>query len=284
MAYRLSFDGDPEAALRRVAREQLDDAVSRLQEGEDPEEAVHEARKDLKKTRAVLRLARSGMAPKAYRRRNRALRDLGRELSAARDAHVLEETLEALSERFSGQAPKSLFKSPRLPDAPAVDRGASADRLAAAASDVEQWPLAGVDERVWAEGVATSYQRGCKAFARADSLPTNANLHEWRKRVKDLWYHERLLRDSWDGMLKAQADEAKTLSQLLGDDHDLAVLAEHVSDPDLLDLIERRRAELLAESRRLGRLLYAEKPKAFRRRLGRYVALAAADEVGAAAA
>jgi CHAD domain-containing protein len=268
MAYRLSFDGAPAEAVRRVAREQLEDAVSRLREGEDAETAVHEARKDLKKTRALLRLVRPGMKRKAYRRRNRALRDAGRALSGARDADVLKETLEALEERFSRR-----FEAPELPPAPDIDLRAHAERLAA--FDVEDWPLKRVDERVWRDGIVTSYTRGREAFARADSVPTTENLHEWRKRVKDLWYHQRLLRDSWDGVLKAEAKESKRLSQVLGDDHDLAVLAEHVSDPEVLELIGYRREELLGRARELGRLVYAEKPKAFRRRLGRYVVLAA---------
>ena len=77
------------------------------------------------------------------------------------------------------------------------------------------------------------------------------------------------------GVLKAEAKESKRLSEVLGDDHDLAVLAGHVSDPELLELIGYRRAELLERASELGRLVYAEKPKAYRRRLGRYVVLAA---------
>jgi CHAD domain-containing protein len=121
-----------------------------------------------------------------------------------------------------------------------------------------------------------TYARGREAFARADRKPTATNLHEWRKRVKDLWYQERLLQGSWPNVMKAQAKEAKKLSKLLGEDHDLAVLAEHVDDPQLLELIEQRRAELLERSRDLGRRIYAERPKAFARRARRYVDLAAA--------
>ena len=48
--------------------------------------------------------------------------------------------------------------------------------------------------------------------------------------MKDLWYQERLLEDTWPGVMKAQAKEAKKLSKLLGEDHDLAVLADHTDD------------------------------------------------------
>ncbi len=278
MAYWLSFDGDPIGAVRRVADERLLDAVEQLRDGADPVTAVHEARKDLKKTRAVLRLVRSGLKPKHYARLNRQLRDAGRELSGARDADVMAQTLAALGERFSGHVPASIFAVPDLPEAPPPDLDAHAGTLAALATAVAGWPLERVDETVWAKGIATSYARGRAAFAEADGTPSTENLHRWRKRVKDLWYHERLLSTSWNGVLKAHAKATRTLSQLLGDDHDLAVLAQHVDDPELLELISRRRLELLAEARALGHRIYAEKPKAFRRRIARYVALAAGRE------
>jgi hypothetical protein len=103
--------------------------------------------------------------------------------------------------------------------------------------------------------------------------------------VKDLWYHERLLKKAWPPVLGAQADEAHELSDLLGGEHDLAVLAERLGDDpptevtdDVLDLIDERRAVLLAQIRALGRRVYAEKPKAFERRIGSYLKTARAPE------
>ena len=58
--------------------------------------------------------------------------------------------------------------------------------------------------------------------------------------MKDLWYQQRLLEDTWPGVMKAQAKEAKTLSKLLGEDHDLAVLSETcVTDPSQLHATDR---------------------------------------------
>ena len=94
--------------------------------------------------------------------------------------------------------------------------------------------------------------------------------------MKDLWYQQRLLEDTWPGVMKAQAKEAKALSKLLGEDHDLAVLSDHVADDQLHAMIAVRRAELLEQARDLGRRIYAERPKAFARRSRRYVDLAAA--------
>jgi CHAD domain-containing protein len=278
MSYGLTFNDTPAESVERVRREQLEAAAASLDEGGDPVEGIHDARKRIKKTRALLRLARPGLRTKAYRRRNRALRDAGRGMSGTRDADVLVETVDRLAERFVGQQPERFFATIREPLARdsrgSADPGEHTATLRGLAQDA--WPLKGLDADALADSLKCTYARGREAFARAERKPTTTNLHEWRKRVKDLWYQERLLEDTWPGVMKAQAKEAKKLSKLLGEDHDLAVLADQVQDPKLHELIDARRAELQAEARALGRRVYAERPKAFARRAHRYVDLAAA--------
>ncbi|MCW2993878.1 MAG: domain containing protein, partial [Conexibacter sp.] len=121
-------------------------------------------------------------------------------------------------------------------------------------------------------GSVRAYAHGVDALAVARRDMTPENLHEWRKRAKDLWYQQRLLRDAWPEVLKAQADAADRLAKLLGDDHDLAELAAQLPDEDVpLAAIAEARSAIQADAWRLGRRLYAEKPKAFGRRLGRYL-------------
>ena len=131
------------------------------------------------------------------------------------------------------------------------------------------------------------YKRGRAALAAVEKSPSVERLHDLRKRVKDLWYHGRLLEEAWPRVVKAQSKAAHGLSDLLGDDHDLAVLAERVErgvatdapidDDAVLGLIARRRAELQAEAVPIARRLYAEPPTAFRGRLREYVRAAGAE-------
>src|SRR5919201_4778965 len=88
--------------LRRIARGRIDHAVDELRGETDSsaEEAVHEARKDMKKLRAVLRLARDELGDEVYRRENECFRDAGRRLSGVRDADVMLETLRGLKGDF----------------------------------------------------------------------------------------------------------------------------------------------------------------------------------------
>jgi CHAD domain-containing protein len=284
MSYLLDLALPTPDALRAAAREQIEDAIRLLDQEHagDPVEAVHGARKDLKKTRSILRLARPDMPTKAYRRENRFLRETARSLSATRDADVMVETLDDLSERYAGQLAKDVFSALRAGLAEDAERqrrqtqGADAevvgDALRSALARVEDWPLEKCDEDTLRDGIVRAYARGRRAFAEAGREPTVVHLHDWRKRVKDLWYHQRLIEDAWPGLLEAHADESHRLADLLGDDHDLAVLAEALPGEDsVLELIGRRREELQADARRLGERIYAEKPKAFRRRLGSYL-------------
>lgn len=279
MGYALSFDETPAESVQRVRREQLEGAADGLAHGhgDDPVEAVHDARKRIKKTRALLRLARPGMKRKAFRRRNRALRDTGRALSGTRDADVLAESVDALAERYAGQRPEAFFTTirERLAAPPhAIDPHEHADAFRALVHD--EWTFNGLSDDDLAASLKRTYRAGRQAFRAADRDPSAHNMHEWRKSVKDLWYQQQLLAKSWPGVMKAQAKEAKRLSKLLGDDHDLTVLDERADDPELHELIAARRAELLEEARALGRRIYAERPKAFARRARRYVDLAAA--------
>ncbi len=295
MPYRLDLSTDAPTAVRDTAREQLADAVRRLRDDreDEPVKAIHEARKDLKKTRSLLRLARPGMDRDAFRRENRTLRDAGRALSGARDADVLVEVAEDLAERYDGQLPQSSFAA--LRDTLAADaRAARADDDADAAGDViadlegvalrtDDWPLDGCDRDALVAGAARAYRRGHAALAAAADDPAVERLHDLRKRVKDLWYHARLLEEAWPRVLKTQGKAAHELSDLLGDDHDLAVLAERirggtfVDDAAILDLVARRRATLQNEALRLARRLYAEPPKAYQRRLEAYMRLGGAE-------
>jgi CHAD domain-containing protein len=290
MSYRLDLGEPVPDALRDVATERLERAVRRLREehGHDPVEAVHGARKDLKKARALLRLARPGMPRDAYRRENRALRDIGRAMSGGRDADVMVETSDGLAKRF-GNSREFAALHRRLAayargrqDAADVD--ALADSLRDAAGRAASWPFDDCDLATLQAGEKRAYRDGRRAFADAREEPSAERLHEWRKRVKDLWYHHRLLANAWRGPMKAHADECDALGTLLGDDHDLATLAGTLTAGDGVDappsvdldtltgLIERRRAELQAEAFVLGERLYAEKPKAHARRIGRYLA------------
>ena len=111
--------------------------------------------------------------------------------------------------------------------------------------------------------------------------PTPEQFHAWRKQVKYLWHQLQVLQPIQLGTLTALAEQAHTLADALGDEHDLAVLAQTLRDePErcpayatrqtLLDLIARRRMHLQTQALALGHQLYADTPRVFVDRLRGY--------------
>lgn len=285
MSYRFETDESVRDGFARCAAEQLDQAIGELSEriGEDPVDAVHSARKAIKKERSLLRLVRGSMPAKRRRRENATLRQAARGLSAARDSEAMVDTLDKLSQWAVGQLPESTFEEIREWLIAARDErrrvltgatlGAQAiGELGAVRLRSETWKLS-VDG--WAaieEGLERSYREGRAAYERARSHRDTADWHAWRKRAKDLWYQQRLLAAVAGPTVRGQAKEAHALADVLGDEHDLSVLRralthEQITAPvdvaAVVGLIDYRRDELRKEALWIGARVYAEKPKAF---------------------
>lgn len=264
-------------AIRRVARGRIDHALDELNGNTDssPEQAVHEARKDMKKLRSLLRLVRAELGDKRYRRENDRFREAGATLARFRDGDVMLATLDGLNS--APPALRSALEAHRRALA-AVGRERRIREVLVALEEgrerIADWPLERDGFKPLREGLEGVQRRGRHAWRAVEREPTTEALHEWRKRVKDRWYLLNLLGDAWPAPLKAEADEAHALSDRLGEDHDLAVLQgwahEHLGDDDLDGLddeVERRRTRLQAEAIALGRRLFAERPRDFRRRI-----------------
>jgi len=273
-----------DTGLRRVVREQVRGAIHDLRDPPgDRHEGVHEARKRFKMIRATLRLARPTLGQLVFALENAWYRDTGRRLSSVRDAVAMIESLEGLRKRFAKEMPPEMADAVRR-GLEARLRGVSedgrtlarhcrevADALEGALARIRDWPLEDRGFRAIGKGLKRTYRSGRLLMETALAEPSDANLHEWRKRVKDHWYHVRLLRNLWPRVLDAYRWEMKALSEALGDDHDLALLAPVVlQEPDSfggVEVLERfteflwiHRRELQDQARLLGRRIYAEKP------------------------
>jgi CYTH domain-containing protein/CHAD domain-containing protein len=289
--YRLKSEESPSEGLRRIALGRVEKALERLDdaEGEGLAGAVHGARKDLKKLRGLLRLVREELGRKAFKAENGRYRDAGRQLSGSRDAEVKLETLLALHHRFDdlpGEGAKvweGLLESERDAIAAAMrdDRegriAEAREAIAAGRDEIGRWSLRSDSWALIEPGLSNSYGDGRRALRRAEADRSAESVHEWRKRAKDLWYQLRIVEDAWPALLGEVVDQLHQLTELLGDHHDLAVLAgdlgtrEAVGDRDALGAaIEKHQEELLDAAFELGHRLYAEKPKAFRLRIRRY--------------
>ena len=288
--FRLHPEEPAAAGIRRLARGQIDLAIEQLRQGidRDPAEAVHQARKALKRCRAVVRLARGELGDEVYRRENAAFRDTGRRLSGTRDSEVMVETLEALCAGHDDEIRAGTFEglraqllsekraaTERLHDDSALIEETLAD-LEAARTRVAGWVLDDDAVEALVPGLERVYRRGRRALGEARDEPTDEALHELRKRAKDLWHGAQILRPVAPKRMKKLGRRAHEVSDLAGEDHDLAVLRteahrrwrcfENREALTALDgLIERRRAALQPEAIAAGKRIYRAKPGAFSR-------------------
>ena len=292
--FRLRADEAVPDGIRRVARGQLARGVDEFA-GVTPAdlgEAVHSTRKRLKRVRAALRLSRDALGDDAYQRENTHLRMVAGRLSSARDARVLLDTLAALEERFEDELPPGATAALRshLEDDHARAEAALAEEGDVAAMTLEALEEARARTAQWTfehdgfdalrPGLRRIYRRGRRRLRAACADPSVENLHDYRKRVKDLWHAAQLLRPAHPKRMKRLARRAHEVADLLGDDHDLSVLRDYVevhpqfvedaaARDALLAVIGRRRDVLRRRALKRGRRVYKRSPKRFVRPIER---------------
>jgi CHAD domain len=124
-------------------------------------------------------------------------------------------------------------------------------------------------------GVKRAYTQAQREMQLACSEASASNFHEWRKRLKALSYHLRLLSALAPGF-RRQAAQMRRLEQQLGREHNLQVLRDYVARRSahghqrtvfrLTALAESRQQQLRRATLRAGAKVLAETPKAFVRR------------------
>jgi CHAD domain-containing protein len=290
MKYGLRPDEPLAAGVGKVACRQIDQAIGELSSARDPHRSVHEARKCMKRVRALLHLIRPAIGEKVFKKEDKRIRDIGRRLSAPRDCQAIIETIEKL-ENGSGstwdtaatQSLRAKLYSERRQAERELHKHALEDALAdlvATRDHYRHMKLHGGDRRI-ADGLQRSYRQARHDFKRAYTRERSQDFHEWRKSAQRHWRQMQLLRGAWPEALDARVTAARELSRLLGDDHDLTVLMDRVAAQKeslgagwnmsaFLAACATRQNELRRSARDLGKFLFVERPGNFRRRIDAY--------------
>lgn len=298
MAYRIDLTQPVGDEVRRAFVEQVRKAAGLLApppSGPDgpaspgpSDAAVHDARKAIKKARSLLRLARADVGASMVGHLQAELRSLAGHLAPQREAEAAVEAARSLLHAASRPDPADLalvaavhelvqrleaeaarLRAGRAVSWPAVRT--TARDLRAVADFFERWTPKAHGWDALEPGLRRQYERGRRAFEQLPDQPSVEELHEWRKRAKDLGYHERFLRPLWPEALKPIVDAASRLADELGADHDLGLLQAGLEPGDpVRSLVVEVRAGHEAEARRLGALLYADRPGAWVRRHHRW--------------
>ncbi|MGH9368887.1 MAG: CHAD domain-containing protein, partial [Thermoanaerobaculia bacterium] len=261
------------AAARRAARSARQDPVA----------AVHEYRKSLRRARAVVSLLRASLGKEAAAGLARQLRGAFAVTGSFRDADILLATLRRLPPVPEDDPARHAIEA-ALELEQRRTRGETSETLAQALRLLAALPAV-LDVTLDPEFSAHDLERGLfrsrrrerQALERARESGSDEDLHEWRKRVKELRYQVELLASTGSRELKKREKALGQLAQELGDVTDAIVLAREIarrqregSVPPAPALLERIR-ELAADgSRRLrerGAGLFEGDPKLFARQV-----------------
>ena len=288
MAFRLKKGAPISAEVRRIVLRQLEVAISELHAVGDPEsdEAVHDARRRVKKIRAIIRLVRP-VLDKTYRAVDRDLREVSRMLAPVADGQGVIETLNAIAHRYRRALPPGtieaaragLIRRSRRTDEQARVRGVvhiAADTLRGEQERITQWHVAGDGFRAISPGLHESYRRARHMMIVAWSRPTAAHYHRWRRFVKDHWFHVRLLESRCGHDLLTYERRLEALDGVLGEYHNVILLREVLVTDRFVSREETARClRVVAQYQRvlrrhaeaLGLRVYSERPRRFVRRV-----------------
>jgi CHAD domain-containing protein len=289
MTYRFKLQEPIAQGVRRIALEQIEIAEAKLASKDDVAAAVHDARRCLKRLRALLRLIRPALGEDIYEREAERLSGTGRLLSGTRDLDVMRQTLAKLESRFgvlpngaTEQLGKLLAHGQSANHRSGVaGRRQALQRLAHTRKLFTGRAMAQIELAHLIDGMGRTYRKARKTFRAAYREPSDESFHAWRKHVQLHWRHMLLLSRGWPESLTARASEAKELSQLLGEDHDHAVLLafagkegpSSLPPEDVAAVTQQCRcvqAELRAAARPRGERLFAEAAKNLEGRMTLY--------------
>ncbi len=290
MAFQLRPQKSTAHELRRLARKALGSARDALVRFDPPrEEAIHSARKSVKKVRAILQLIDAddgrGLSDSEER-----LRTVNRTLSRLRDADAMIETFDKLrrdhpelfSEHVYARVRRQLASRKQAVVRDGVKDGSwkkAARELRSLRKRAKRWRPAHDGFDTLAPGIRQTHRRARKALARATRQNAADNFHELRKELKTLWYEVRLV-GAGTAAIGRDIRALHSAEVWLGDDHNLVVLCAELSkDPSVcrspLDT-QRLQCAVNTSQRRLRqraiartRLIVSAKPRDYVRRVER---------------
>jgi CHAD domain-containing protein len=238
MAFQLRSNESVSDGLQRLARKELRCARSAVDGDRTPnDDAIHEARKSVKKVRAILQLIEDD-GGRGLGRSEKRLRSVNRTLSELRDAAAMIETLAALRKRhprlFSrttfAQLRRKLVEQKRDATKEVEDGGWKEieRQLQLVRRTAKGWRPAHRDAGALARGIRAAHRRGRKAMKCAQRDHRAENFHAWRKAIKALWYTLRLV-EAADAKVRRDIQALHLAEQWLGEDHNIVVLCQQLA-------------------------------------------------------
>jgi len=245
MAFQLKPRRSTSRELVRVFSTQLTLAIRELRRpGSRNTSIAHDARRHIKKARAVLRLVQRQLGD-AYRPANRRLRKAGRMLAPLADSAAVVDAVDVWRRSVHGKQNAAAVMRLRRHLVRASHQQFSPAQVAhmvrAAMRGIEQererastWALHTRGFRGLAPGLEESIRRARDAMAGAAERPTADMYHRWRRSVKALWLQVRLIERRCGNGLAGYECRLERLDGLLGDSHNIFLLQRRLAAEPIL--------------------------------------------------
>jgi CHAD domain-containing protein len=280
MSFCIRIAASAKKEILRIGQEEFAEMAKEIG-GDRPD--IHSTRKTIKRLRALVSLTSSAAKPARVSKLDKRLRAVARKLSSQRDAAVRTQTLAAMQKRYKlGELTSNVALIASKID---TDHHIDTETITAEVEDIKRLftalPNRSLDISTLIDATSRDYRDGRRYLQKLDPASDADDLHEMRKYVQRQWRHMLLLEDIWPKEMTARAKLAKQVSELLGTDHDLAVLQLWLREQDpgvvakkettgLCALAIAWQKELRAEALPLADKLYAEPWRSLRRRLRQY--------------
>ncbi|MBV8033051.1 MAG: CHAD domain-containing protein [Betaproteobacteria bacterium] len=270
------------AEVRRAVRTQLARSLRALAREEERDQAIHEARKALKRARTGLELLKKTIQPAMYAHEKERLRGIARQLAEVRDDKVQVDTLAALAKEERHPERREVLI--RLKDESrrrqrehwsAMEAADSFEHIEQAlresARRIHGWhdPVDGAS--ALERALVRLYRKSRKAFRKSKKSRRDETLHEARKRAKHLVHAlEIVAKEDPPRRAGKVLKRLEKMGDWLGEDHDLAVLESNLMHSEagpedlrrkLCKAIEDRRTKLQKKALRRGRRVFRGKTR-----------------------
>jgi CHAD domain-containing protein len=284
----LHADEPLRSGLLRIADKLVQNAADRMTHptrnlGAD----VHLVRVTTKKLRALLRLIRPVIRKTVFDRENARLREAARRLAPVRDMDVARKTLATLSHSNGDEREAKGIVRTRID--PGCDSHVEISKaMEQTVRDLQQTRPClrriRIDGRGWRTiepGLRDVYEQCRKRMKKALGQHDDEAFHQWRIRVKNLYYELQMLHPVWPERLSKMIKRLKKLEEKIGADHDLVVLKRSLqSTPDafgsaraieqMIDSLEEKSKRLRQSAEPLGQAIFHQKSGRFVGKLGRH--------------
>lgn len=287
MPYTVSKSEPIESSLKTILVSGIKDAANVLSLSQGlHREQFKQARKSLKKARAVLYLLRDSISESKFSEEEKTLKKLSRTFRDVRDAHVTEEVLTALAKAHQKELNKEewaeimqalVAESKKTVEKVFQEEKKLKEAIALLQAAIERIPEVKIKGSPWnsiEECLRATFLECFEYSETCQDTQEEEYFVAWRKTVKFLRVELDFFIEALSPDIKKWNQDLHTLSDVLGEYQDLTLIEDQIQECEksienkkalhkFEKLLHERKKVLRKTARKLGREIFTSKPKAF---------------------